>query len=74
MLTVKYDDRSAACDFVSFADPMEHRACISLDTGAIYWISELNPIEEVSGRSPYIRRVHRRATQARRERGGVSPG
>ena len=51
MLTVKYDDRSAACDFVSFADPMEHRACISLDTGAIYWISELNPIEEVSGRS-----------------------
>ena len=25
---------------------MEHHAYISLDTGAIYWISELNPLEE----------------------------
>ena len=35
-----------AFDFVSFAGPMEHRAYVSLDTGAIFWISETNPIEE----------------------------
>ncbi len=46
MVTVKYDDLSAAFDFVSFAAPMEHHAFISLDTGTIYWISELNPLEE----------------------------
>lgn len=46
MVTVKYDDLSAAFDFVSFAGPTEHRAYVSLDTGAIYWISETNPIEE----------------------------
>lgn len=46
MLTVKYDDLSAAFDFVSFAAPVEHRAYLSLDTGAIYWISEANPVDE----------------------------
>ena len=46
MATVKYDDLSTAFDFVSFGAPMEHRAYVSLDTGAIYWISESNPIEE----------------------------
>jgi len=46
MVTVKYDDLSAAFDFVSFAAPFEHRAFVSLDTGAIYWISETSPIEE----------------------------
>ena len=46
MVTVKYDDLSAAFDFVSFAAPMEHHAFISLDTGTIYWISEPNPLEE----------------------------
>ena len=46
VVTVKYDDLSAAFDFVSFAPPMEHRAYISVDTGAIHWISELNPLEE----------------------------
>jgi hypothetical protein len=46
MVTVKYDDLSTAFDFVSFAGPMEHRAYVSLDTGAIFWISETNPIEE----------------------------
>ena len=46
VVTVKYDDLSAAFDFVSFAAPMEHRAYVSLDTGAIYWVSETNPIEE----------------------------
>jgi hypothetical protein len=46
MVRVKYDDLSAAFDFVSFAAPFEHRALVSLDTGAIYWISETNPIDE----------------------------
>ena len=46
MVTVKYDDLSLAFEFVSFARPMENRAYVSLDTGAIYWISETNPIEE----------------------------
>lgn len=46
MVTIKYDDLSAAFDFVSFAAPMEQRAYVSLDTGAIYWISETNPIDE----------------------------
>ena len=46
VVTVKYDDLSAALDFVSFAAPMEHQAYISMDTGKIYWISELNPVEE----------------------------
>lgn len=46
MVAVKYDDLSAAFDFVSFGAPMEHQAYISTDTGAIYWISELNPLEE----------------------------
>jgi len=43
---VKYEDLSVAFDFVSFAAPMEHQAYISIDTGTIYWISELNPLEE----------------------------
>jgi hypothetical protein len=43
---VNYEDLSAAFDFVSFGAPMEHRAYISLDTGAIYWVSELSPLDE----------------------------
>lgn len=46
MLRVNYDDLSAAFDFVSFAAPFEHSAFVSLDTGAIYWVSETNPIDE----------------------------
>ena len=46
MVAVKYEDLSAAFDFVSFAAPMEHEAYISIDTGTIYWISELHPLEE----------------------------
>ena len=46
MVTVKYEDLSAAFDFVSFAAPMEHQAYLSIDTGTICWISELNPLEE----------------------------
>ena len=46
MATVKYEDLSAAFDFVSFGAPMEHQAYISLDTGGIYWVSEVNPVDE----------------------------
>ena len=46
MVTVKYEDLSAAFDFVSFAAPMEHQAYISIDTGTIHWISEVNALEE----------------------------
>jgi hypothetical protein len=46
MVTVKYDDRSAAFDFVSCAAPFEHQAFVALDTGAIYWISETSAIDE----------------------------
>jgi len=46
MVTVTYGDLATAFDFVSFGGPMEHRAYLSLETGAIYWISETNPIEE----------------------------
>lgn len=43
---IKYDDLSLAFDFVSSAAPMEHRAYVSLETGKVYWVSELNSIEE----------------------------
>jgi hypothetical protein len=46
MVRVKYEDLSAAFDFVSFAAPMEHHAHVSIDTGTIYWISDVNPLEE----------------------------
>src|SRR5258706_4849209 len=46
MTTVKYEDLSAAFDFVSFAAPMEHHAYVSIDTGTIYWISDATPLEE----------------------------
>ena len=46
MISVKYDDLSATFDFVSFGAPMEHQAYIAKDTGAIYWISESNPLDE----------------------------
>ena len=46
MVTIKYDDLSMAFDFVNSAAPMEHRAYVSLDTGKVHWISELNPVDE----------------------------
>ena len=46
MVTVKYSDLSMAYDFVSFSGPMEGRAYVSLDTGAIHWVSESDSIEE----------------------------
>ena len=46
MVTMKYDDLSLAFCFVSSAGPMNNQAYVSLDTGAICWVSESNPIEE----------------------------
>jgi Uncharacterised protein family (UPF0158) len=46
MVTVKYDDLSAAFDFVSSAAPFEHQAFVSLDTGTVYWISETSAIDD----------------------------
>jgi hypothetical protein len=46
MVRIEYDDLSAAFDFVSFAAPLERHAFVSLDTGAIYWVSETSPIED----------------------------
>jgi Uncharacterised protein family (UPF0158) len=43
---IKYDDLSLAFDFVSSGAPMEHRAYVSLETGKVHWVSELNPVEE----------------------------
>jgi hypothetical protein len=46
MVAVKQEDLSLAFEFVSSGAPMEHRAYISMDTGAIYWVSELGSLEE----------------------------
>ena len=46
MVAVKYEDLSEAFDFVSFAAPMEHRAYLSIDTGNIYWVSELDSLDD----------------------------
>ncbi|OXJ25147.1 hypothetical protein CFB82_38815 [Burkholderia sp. HI2714] len=40
MVAVKYDDLSAAFDFVSYGAPMEHHAYISLETGQVWWTSD----------------------------------
>ena len=45
MATVKCDDLMLAFDFVGSAPPFEHCAYISLDTGSIYFTSEMNPME-----------------------------
>ncbi len=47
MVAVKYDDLLQAFDFVGSTPPTENNAYISLDTGDIFWTSELNPVEEV---------------------------
>lgn len=46
MVTVTYEEISSAFEFVGSAAPMEHSAYISLDTGKIYWASELAPMDE----------------------------
>jgi len=46
MVTINYDELSLAFEFVSSGAPMEHRAFVSLETGKVYWLSELNPDDE----------------------------
>jgi len=46
MVTVTYEEISSAFEFVGSAAPMEHSAYISLDTGQIYWASELASMDE----------------------------
>ena len=45
MLRVRFDDISDAFDFVSCAAPGEHCAYVSLDTGTVYWVSDVNPLD-----------------------------
>ena len=60
MVTVKYHDLSMAFAFVSSAAAMENHAYVSLDTGAIYWVSERDPIgkeelpDDLEGSDHYI--------------------
>ncbi len=46
MLTVTYEEISSAFEFVASGAPMEHSAYVSLDTGHIYWASELASLDE----------------------------
>ena len=46
MVAVKLDDLSMAFEFVGAGAPGENNAYISLDTGEIYWTSEMNPMDE----------------------------
>ena len=74
MVTIKYEDLSAAFDFVSFAAPFEHRAFVSLDTGAIHWMSETSPIDEedLPDDLENIRSIHRDSAQERSRPGEQS--
>lgn len=46
MVAVNRYDIELAFTFVNSGAPMEHNAYISLDTGEIYWVPDLNPLEE----------------------------
>ena len=46
MVAVQYEEISSAFEFVGSAAPTEHSAYISLDTGKIYWASELASMDE----------------------------
>jgi hypothetical protein len=46
VVAVKYYDLDLAFSFVNSGAPMEHSAYISIDSGQIYWVSDLNPIDE----------------------------
>ena len=43
MVVIRFDELSEAFDFVGSAPEGENEAYISLETGRIYWISELSP-------------------------------
>ena len=46
MVAVKFDELSDAFAFVGSASPGENNAYICLDTGRIYWTSELSSLDE----------------------------
>jgi hypothetical protein len=46
VVAVPYDEISSAFEFVGSAAPTEHSAYISLDTGRIYFVSELASMDE----------------------------
>ena len=46
MVAIAYEEISSAFEFVGSGAPMEHSAYICLDTGKIYWASELAPMDE----------------------------
>ena len=46
MVVVDYDEISLAFEFVSSATPTMHHAYVALDTGAVHWVSESNPLDE----------------------------
>jgi hypothetical protein len=46
VVAVKFDDLSLAFYFVGSAAPTQNNAYISLDTGQIYFTSELSPLDE----------------------------
>jgi hypothetical protein len=43
---VRFEDLTLAFDFVGSAPASEHNAYINLDTGKIYWQSDVIPIED----------------------------
>ena len=45
-MTVTYEEISSAFEFVASGAPMVHSAYISLDTGKVYWASELASLDE----------------------------
>jgi len=46
MVAVQYEEILSAFEFVGSAAPMGHSAYVSLDTGKIYWTSELASVDE----------------------------
>jgi len=45
MVAVRFDDLLLAFEFVSGGPPMEHNAYVFIDTGRIYWTSDLDSME-----------------------------
>lgn len=65
VVKIKYDDLESAFEFVSAGEPMEHNAYISLDTGQIYWVSDMAdeadaPPEDVETSDRYIAVPHKK--------------
>jgi len=47
MISIKYEDLESAFEFVSAGPMGEHEAYISLDSGEIYWKSDLSDVDEL---------------------------